>query len=175
MVAFIIPGLLLIVNLGYWEDTILTVSLVLWATVLCTLIGVPLGIAAAHRPRLWSFLHPVLDMMQTIPTFVYLIPALIFFGLGVVAGLVATIIFVPAPIRLTYLGVSSVPKPLTEAAESFGATRTQLLWKVEIPHAMPTIMAGLTQCIMLSYPWWLSPQWSGLTVWVSRSCGRSTR
>ena len=94
-------------------------------------------------------------MMQTIPTFVYLIPALIFFGLGVVAGMVATIIFaLPAPIRLTYLGISSAPKPLLEAAESFGATKRQLLWMVEIPHALPTIMAGLTQCIMpLALPW----------------------
>jgi glycine betaine/proline transport system permease protein len=89
--------------------------------------------------------------MQTIPTFVYLIPTLILFGLGVVPGLISTVIFaIPAPIRLTHLGVSSVPKPLIEAGEAFGASRTQLLFKVELPHAMPTIMAGLTQCIMLS-------------------------
>jgi glycine betaine/proline transport system permease protein len=151
LLLFLVPGLLLIVNLGYWEDTILTISLVTWATTLSMLIGVPIGIAAAHRPRFWLFMRPVLDMMQTIPTFVYLIPALIFFGLGVVAGMVATIIFaLPAPIRLTYLGISSAPKPLLEAAESFGATKRQLLWLVEVPHAMPTIMAGLTQCIMLS-------------------------
>lgn len=151
LLVFLIPALLLIVNLGYWEDTILTISLVTWATLLSMVIGVPIGIAAAHRPRLWVFLRPVLDMMQTIPTFVYLIPALIFFGLGVVAGLVATIIFaLPAPIRLTYLGISSAPKPLMEAAQSFGATKRQLLWMVEVPYALPTIMAGLTQCIMLS-------------------------
>ncbi|RVU33835.1 choline ABC transporter permease subunit [Hwanghaeella grinnelliae] len=151
LLVFLVPGLLLIVNLGYWEDTILTISLVTWATTLSMVIGVPIGIAAAHRPRFWLFMRPVLDMMQTIPTFVYLIPALIFFGLGVVAGMVATIIFaLPAPIRLTYLGISSAPKPLLEAAESFGATKRQLLWMVEVPHAMPTIMAGLTQCIMLS-------------------------
>lgn len=151
LLLFLVPGLLLIVNLGYWEDTILTISLVTWATTLSMVIGVPIGIAAAHRPRFWLFMRPVLDMMQTIPTFVYLIPALIFFGLGVVAGMVATIIFaLPAPIRLTYLGISSAPKPLLEAAESFGATKRQLLWLVEVPHAMPTIMAGLTQCIMLS-------------------------
>lgn len=151
LLVFLVPALLLIVNLDYWEDTILTISLVTWATLLSMVIGVPIGIAAAHRPRLWLFLRPVLDMMQTIPTFVYLIPALIFFGLGVVAGMVATIIFaLPAPIRLTYLGISSAPKPLMEAAESFGATKRQLLWMVEVPHAMPTIMAGLTQCIMLS-------------------------
>ena len=96
-------------------------------------------------------LRPVLDLMQTIPTFVYLIPTLILFGLGVVPGLISTVIFaIPAPVRLTHLGISSVPKPLLEAGEAFGATRWQQLWKVELPHALPTIMAGLTQCIMLS-------------------------
>jgi glycine betaine/proline transport system permease protein len=109
------------------------------------------GIAAAHRPWLYHGIRPVLDLMQTIPTFVYLIPAIIFFGIGVVPGLIATVIFVvAAPIRLTHLGISSVPTPLIEAGEAFGATKRQLLWKVELPHAMPTIMAGLTQCIMLS-------------------------
>ena len=143
--------LLLIVNMGYWEETIKSLALILSATVACMLIGVPLGIAAAHRPKLYAALRPVLDLMQTIPTFVYLIPTLILFGLGVVPGLISTVIFaIPAPIRLTYLGISSVPKNLYEAGESFGATKNQLLWKVELPHAMPTIMAGLTQCIMLS-------------------------
>lgn len=151
MSLFIVVSLLLIVNLGYWEETMETLSLVLWATVLCIAIGVPIGIAAAHRPKLWVSIRPILDMMQTIPTFVYLIPALTLFGLGPVPGVVATVIFVvPAPIRLTYLGVSSTPEPLIEAAESFGATKKQLLWKVEIPSAIPNIMAGLTQTIMLS-------------------------
>ena len=148
---FIVLSLMLIVNLGYWDDTMETLALVLWATLLCLAIGVPVGIAAAHRPKLWMSIRPILDMMQTIPTFVYLIPALTLFGLGPVPGLVATIIFVvPAPIRLTYLGVSSTPAPLKEAAESFGASKSQLLWKVEIPSAIPNIMAGLTQTIMLS-------------------------
>ena len=148
---FIVISMLLIVNLGYWEDTMETLSLVLWATVLCVVIGVPVGIAAAHRPKLWVSIRPILDMMQTIPTFVYLIPALTLFGLGPVPGVVATVIFVvPAPIRLTYLGISSTPAPIIEAAESFGATKKQLLWKVEIPSAIPNIMAGLTQTIMLS-------------------------
>jgi len=148
---FIVVSMLLIINLGYWEDTMETLSLVLWATVLCVAIGVPVGIAAAHRPRLWVSIRPILDMMQTIPTFVYLIPALTLFGLGPVPGVVATVIFVvPAPIRLTYLGISSTPGPIIEAAESFGATKKQLLWKVEIPSAIPNIMAGLTQTIMLS-------------------------
>jgi len=148
---FIVVSMLLIINLGYWEDTMETLSLVLWATVLCVAIGVPIGIAAAHRPRLWVSIRPILDMMQTIPTFVYLIPALTLFGLGPVPGVVATVIFVvPAPIRLTYLGISSTPDTIIEAAESFGATKKQLLWKVEIPSAIPNIMAGLTQTIMLS-------------------------
>ncbi len=151
MSLFIVISMLLIVNLGYWEDTMETLSLVVWATLLCLVIGIPVGIAAAHRPAMWVSIRPVLDMMQTIPTFVYLIPALTLFGLGPVPGLVATIIFVvPAPIRLTYLGVSSTPAPLIEAAESFGASKSQLLWKVELPSAIPNIMAGLTQTIMLS-------------------------
>ena len=151
LVALIVGSLLLIVNLGYWSETIETLALVIFATALCMLIGVPIGIAAAHRPWLYTAIRPILDLMQTIPTFVYLIPALILFGLGVVPGVIATIIFaIPAPVRLTHLGVSSAPKPLIEAGEAFGVTRRQLLWKVELPHAAPTIMAGLTQCIMLS-------------------------
>ncbi|MDF2782251.1 MAG: choline transporter permease, partial [Geminicoccaceae bacterium] len=151
LVAMVVVSLLLIMNLGYWAETMETLALVIFAAGLCMLAGVPIGIAAAHRPWLYTAIRPILDLMQTIPTFVYLIPALILFGLGVVPGLISTIIFaIPAPIRLTYLGVASVPKPLIEAGEAFGATRSQLLWKVELPHAMPTIMAGLTQCIMLS-------------------------
>ncbi len=115
------------------------------------LIGVPLGVASAHRPWLHQAMRPVLDLMQTIPTFVYLIPTLILFGLGVVPGLISTVIFaIAAPIRLTHLGISNTPKSLLEAGESFGCTPRQLLFKVELPSAMPSIMAGLTQCIMLS-------------------------
>ena len=118
---------------------------------ICMAVGVPVGIAAAHRPRLFAVLRPVLDLMQTIPTFVYLIPTLILFGLGVVPGLISTVIFaLPSPIRLTHLGITSVPLSLIEAGEAFGATRRQLLFKIELPHAAATIMAGLTQCIMLS-------------------------
>ena len=151
MSALIVGALLLILNLGYWEPTMQTLALVLIATMVCMLFGVPIGIAAAHRPWLYTAIRPILDLMQTVPTFVYLIPTLILFGLGVVPGLISTVIFaIPAPIRLTYLGVVGVPKPLIEAGEAFGATRRQLLWKIELPHAVPTIMAGLTQCIMLS-------------------------
>jgi len=151
LVVGIVASLLLILNLGYWEATLETLALVILATSFCMIVGVPTGIAAAHRPWLYTVLRPVLDLMQTIPTFVYLIPTLILFGLGVVPGIISTVIFaIPAPIRLTHLGITSVPKQLIEAGESFGATRTQLLFKVELPHALPTIMAGLTQCIMLS-------------------------
>lgn len=143
-------GLLFILNQGLWEETVETIVLVVAAAGASMAIGVPVGIWAAHNPRVYRALQPVLDLMQTMPTFVYLIPVLILFGLGVAPGLIVTVIFAaPAPIRLTYLGISSVPKPMLEAGAAFGATPRQLLWKVELPAALPTIMAGLTQCIML--------------------------
>ncbi len=151
LAAMIVLSLVLVVNLGYWEETIRTVGLIVFATVTCIVIGVPLGIAAAHRPWLYTGMRPVLDLMQTIPTFVYLIPTMIMFGLGVVPGLISTVVFaIPAPVRLTYLGISGVPTQLIDAGHAFGATNRQLLWKIELPHAMPAIMAGVTQCIMLS-------------------------
>jgi len=151
LVVFVIAALLFIMNQGYWIPTMETLSLVIAAALVSTIVGVPLGIAAAHNPRLYSVLRPVLDLMQTLPTFVYLIPTLVLFGLGVVPGLISTVIFaLPAPIRLTQLGIASVPKSLLEAGEAFGATRLQMLWKVELPSAAPTIVAGVTQCIMLS-------------------------
>ena len=144
-------GLLFIVNQGYWKETTESLTLILASCVVCMGLGVPVGIAAAHRPRLYTWMSPVLDLMQTLPTFVYLIPAIVFFGLGMVPGLIATVIFVlPAPIRLTQLGVSSTPMALLEAATAFGATPRQRLWKVELPWALPQIMAGLNQTIMLS-------------------------
>ena len=144
-------GFLFILNQGYWEETLQSLTLVLAACIVCMAVGVPVGIAAVHRPRLYAWMRPVLDLMQTLPTFVYLIPAIVFFGIGMVPGLLATVIFVlPAPIRLTQLGISSTPQPLVEAATAFGATPRQLLWKVELPSALPQIMAGLNQTIMLS-------------------------
>ena len=149
--AFTAVGLLLIINQDYWKETTETLALVLAATAVSMLVGVPLGIAAARRAWIYEVMRPVLDLMQTIPTFVYLIPALILFGLGMVPGLIATVIFaIPAPIRLTRLGIVSTPEALTEAAVAFGATPGQVLRKVELPYAMPQIMAGLTQTIMLS-------------------------
>jgi len=151
LVLGVVLGLGLILNLGYWEPTVQTIALVLFATATCMVIGIPVGIYAAHTPWFQGAIRPLLDLMQTIPTFVYLIPTLMLFGLGVVPGLISTVIFaVPAPIRLTALGIRGVPRPLIEAGQAFGATRTQLLFKIELPHALPTIMAGVTQCIMLS-------------------------
>jgi glycine betaine/proline transport system substrate-binding protein len=151
LAAFVIAALLFIMNQGYWAATLETLALVIVSALFSTLIGVPVGIAAAHRPRLFAALRPVLDLMQTLPTFVYLIPTLVLFGLGVVPGLISTVIFaVPAPIRLTHLGISSVPRTLLEAGDAFGATPLQRLWKIELPSARQTILAGITQCIMLS-------------------------
>ncbi len=149
--VFTCLGLLLIINQGYWKETTETLALVLAATTVSMVVGIPLGILGARRAWFYAGMRPVLDLMQTIPTFVYLIPALILFGLGMVPGLIATVIFaIPAPIRLTRLGIISTPPTLVEAAQAFGATPTQVLRKVELPFAMPQIMAGLTQTIMLS-------------------------
>jgi len=138
-------------NQGYWILTMQTLTLVLGSCVVCMGVGVPLGIFAAHHPRFYRALTPVLDLMQTLPTFVYLIPVLVLFGLGMVPGLVATVIFaMPAAIRLTELGIRSTPEALSEAATAFGATNLQRIVKVELPWAFPQIMAGLNQTIMLS-------------------------
>ena len=150
-VAFVVLGFLFILNQDYWEETMESLTLVLSACVVCMGVGVPIGIAVAHRPRLYAWVAPVLDLMQTLPTFVYLIPAIVFFGIGMVPGLIAAVIFVlPAPIRLTQLGISSTPKALLEAAQAFGAKPRQTLWKIELPYALPQIMTGLNQTIMLS-------------------------
>ena len=134
MPLFVVIGFLFILNQGYWEETTESLTLVLSACVVCMGVGVPIGIAAAHRPKLYAWMAPVLDLMQTLPTFVYLIPAIVFFGIGMVPGLIATVIFVlPAPIRLTQLGISSTPTALLEAAEAFGAKPSQTLWKIELP------------------------------------------
>ncbi len=138
-------------NQGYWVLTMQTLTLVLASCVVCMGVGVPMGIFSAHHPRFYRALTPVLDLMQTLPVFVYLIPVLVLFGLGMVPGLVATVIFaMPASIRLTELGIRSTPKALSEAATAFGATTAQRILKVELPYAFPQIMAGLNQTIMLS-------------------------
>lgn len=149
--AVVALGMLFIINQGYWGRTIETLSLILVSCIVCMGVGVPMGILAARKKWVYALLEPVLDLMQTLPTFVYLIPAVIFFGLGAVPGLIATVIFaLPASIRLTHLGISSTPVALTEAATAFGATPMQKLIKVELPSAFPQIMVGLNQTIMLS-------------------------
>ena len=151
LVIFVILALGFIVNQGYWEATLETLSLVLVAAFTATVLGVPIGIWAAYRPRVYETLRPLLDLMQTLPTFVYLTPTLVLFGLGVVPGLISTVIFaLPAPIRLTHLGISQVPHTLIEAGDAFGATRWQRLWKIELPAARASIAAGVSQAILLS-------------------------
>ena len=144
-------GLSLIYGMGFWEETMQTLALVLSSTGMALLLGIPLGIWMAGSGRCNKILQPVLDCMQTMPAFVYLIPAVLFFGLGTVPGAFATIIFALPPVaRLTALGLRQVPKNVVEAARSFGATPSQLLFKVELPLALPTILAGINQTIMMS-------------------------
>ncbi|RUS46189.1 glycine betaine ABC transporter substrate-binding protein [Cohnella sp. AR92] len=144
-------GLLLIWNLGYWDATMDTSALVLTASLVSIVLGVPLGISSARNRTVRSILTPLLDFMQTMPAFVYLIPAVTFFGLGVVPGVIASVIFaIPPTIRLTHLGIQQVPGDLIEAADSFGSTPTQKLMQVQLPLALPNMMAGINQTIMLS-------------------------
>ena len=137
--------------MGVWEELITTLSLVATAVVFCVIIGLPVGIVCSRNLRFYTMIRPVLDIMQTTPPFVYLVPAVMLFSIGNVPGLVATIIFAMPPIiRLTNLGIRQVPTQYTEAALAFGSTPRQILWKVQFPLALPTIMAGLNQTIMLS-------------------------
>lgn len=149
--VFVALGFALLWNLGLWTPTISTLTLVLSATLLSVVVGVPCGILAAMYPTVRKIVMPVLDVMQTMPAFVYLIPAIPFFGIGKVSAVVATVIFsVPPAIRFTCLGIQQVPHDLVECTEAFGATRMQRLYKLELPLAMPTIVAGVNQTIMLA-------------------------
>ncbi|GIP17923.1 glycine betaine transport system permease protein OpuAB [Paenibacillus montaniterrae] len=151
LAAFTAIGLLLIENLGYWDQTMQTLALVLTAAIISILIGVPLGILCARSNRMQRIITPLLDFMQTMPAFVYLLPSITFFSLGVVPGVISSIIFaIPPTIRLTNLGIRQVPAELVEAADAFGSTPSQKLFKLQLPIAMPTIMAGINQTIMLS-------------------------
>lgn len=137
--------------LGLWNEMLYTLAIVLTSVVLCILIGIPIGIYMAYNPKLESLLNPLLDGMQTMPSFVYLIPAMIFFRLGTVPAIFATIIYSTPPcIRLTSLAIREVPREMREAAYSFGSSRWQALTKVELPQAMPTIMAGINQTTMMA-------------------------
>jgi len=137
--------------LGLWDLCMETLALIATAVLISVALGVPTGILSAHSDRIDNIVRPVLDVMQTMPAFVYLIPALMFFGIGTVPGVMATVIFaVPPAVRLTNLGIRQVPKDLVEAAHTFGSTDLQLLFKVQLPLALPSIMAGINQTIMLS-------------------------
>ncbi len=148
---FTVVGLLLIISLGLWEDTMLTLALILVATTLCLAVGIPIGILGAKSRGLEEAILPVLDLMQTMPAFVYLVPFVALLGLGAGPALLATFIFAVAPaVRLTMLGIQQVPKETVEAAHAFGSTPMQTLFKVELPLSLNSIRAGVNQVIMLS-------------------------
>src|SRR5919199_3888722 len=148
---FAVLGFLLIVGLGLWDDAMLTLALVLASAIIALIIGVPLGVLSAKSRPVEAAMKPTLDIMQTMPAFVYLVPMVVFLGLGAGPALVATVIFAAPPaVRLTMLGIQQVPQNTVEAAQAFGATPWQTLRKVELPQALPTIMAGVNQVIMLA-------------------------
>lgn len=148
---FTFLGLLFIDSIELWPQTMGTLSLISVSALISLLIGVPLGIWASRHNKVDKVLRPILDFMQTMPAFVYLIPAVLFFGMGKVPGAIATIIFsMPPAVRLTNLGIRQVPEDVIEASKSFGSTKNQMLFKVQLPIALPTILAGINQTIMLS-------------------------
>ena len=144
-------SLALIAALGLWQQAMITLSIVFTAVAFSVLVGVPLGILAGRSDRYWAIIRPVLDFMQTTPSFVYLVPVVMLFGIGTVPGVIATIVFsMPPIIRLTNLGIRQVPTEAIEAGEAFGATEWQALREIRIPLAMPSIMAGLNQTLLLA-------------------------
>ena len=149
--VFTAVAFILIVMTGFWEQTVVTLGLTFSSTLISLLLGIPLGIWAAKSERVATIIRPILDFMQTMPAFVYLIPAAMLFGLGRVPGIIATVIFaMPPAVRLTNLGIRQVNKEIVEAGQSFGCTGRQLLFKVQLPNAMPSIMAGVNQTIMMA-------------------------
>ena len=151
MALFVIFGLLLIFAMGYWKESIQTTTLVIVSTVISLLFGIPLGIMAARSKTADVIIRPILDLMQTMPAFVYLIPAIFFFSVGNTPGVVATVIFsLPPAVRLTSLGIRNVASDVIEAGRAFGATEKQILFKIQLPLAKPTILAGINQVILLA-------------------------
>ncbi len=151
LALFSVIGFLLIIGMGLWELTMQTLALVLVSTLMALLIGIPVGIGAGRRRSVERFVRPILDFMQTMPAFVYLIPAVFFFSIGKVPGAVATVVFAMPPcVRLTTLGLRQVPHDVLEASDAFGCTPMQQLFKVQLPMALPNILAGVNQTIMLA-------------------------
>lgn len=150
-IQFTLFGTPLTFGMGYWEVTMQTLALIITASLFSLMVGIPVGIWAAKSDLVEKIVRPVLDFMQTMPPFVYLIPAVVLFGLGTVPGVIATFIFATPPcVRLTNLGIRQVSEEAIEAAKSFGSTPTQLLFKVELPMALPTILAGVNQTVLLA-------------------------
>jgi glycine betaine/proline transport system permease protein len=151
MAIFTLLGFAFIDMIELWPQTMTTLSMILTSVLFCAAIGVPVGILVARGDPAWRIVRPILDIMQTVPSFVYLVPIVMLFGVGMAPGIIATIIFaIPPIIRLTNLGIRGVRGDLIEAAEAFGATPGQMLWEVQIPLALRTIMAGLNQTLMLA-------------------------
>jgi len=148
---FTLIGFAFIDMIGLWPETMTTLAMILTSVLFCAVIGLPLGILAARSDTFWKITRPVLDIMQTIPSFVYLVPIVMLFGVGMAPGIIATIIFaIPPMVRLTNLGIRNVRADLTEAARAFGSTEWQMLWDLQIPLALRTILAGLNQTLMLA-------------------------
>lgn len=148
---FSLLAFLLIQSMGFWGSTMETLALVLVATLIAVMVGIPMGILASRSTGVSAAMRPVLDLMQTLPVFVYLIPAVVLFSIGTVPGLIATLVFaIPPGVRLTELGIRQVDPEVVEAARAFGATRNQVLTRVQLPLAMPTMMQGVNQVIMLA-------------------------
>ncbi|SHI52422.1 glycine betaine/proline transport system permease protein [Tangfeifania diversioriginum] len=151
LTIFVILGLLLIYAMGYWEEAIQTTTLVIVSTIIALILGIPFGIWSAKSNTADTVIRPILDFMQTMPAFVYLIPAIFFFSVGNTPGVIATVIFsLPPSVRLTNLGIRNVPGDVIEAGRAFGANENQILYKIQLPLAMPTILAGINQVILLA-------------------------
>lgn len=151
LALFALLGSLYLGSVDLWEAAMQTVAIVIVSTLISVIIGIPLGILAATNKTMASVVRPILDFMQTLPSFVYLIPAILLFGLGNVPAVIATFVFATPPaVRMTTLGIQQVPADVVEASKAFGSTKWQLLYKVQLPLALPSIMAGVNQTMMLA-------------------------